>query len=94
MNLEGIPRIWLAVGFVGQLFFSCRFLIQWIASERRKLSVVPMAFWWFSIFGAVCLLAYAIYRRDPVFVLGQSAGMLVYVRNIVLRRRADRRGTP
>ena len=87
MSLETIPRVWLAVGLVGQLMFSCRFLIQWIASERRKASVVPNLFWWFSIGGGLCLLTYAIYRGDPVFILGQSAGILVYVRNIVLLRR-------
>lgn len=85
--IEPIPREWLAVGLVGQLMFSCRFLIQWIASERRKASVVPNLFWWFSIAGGLCLLSYAIYRGDPVFILGQSAGLLVYTRNIVLLRR-------
>ena len=87
MNLEQIPRVWLAVGFLGQLMFSCRFLIQWIASERRKASVVPNLFWWFSIAGGLCLLTYAIHIGDPVFILGQSAGILVYTRNIVLLRR-------
>ena len=80
-------KIWLAVGFLGQFAFSLRFLVQWIASERRKASVVPNLFWWFSIAGGLCLLSYAIYRQDPVFILGQSAGLFVYVRNIVLLRK-------
>jgi lipid-A-disaccharide synthase-like uncharacterized protein len=67
--------------------FSCRFLIQWITSERRKRSVVPILFWWFSLAGGLCLLSYAIHRRDPVFILGQSAGLVVYIRNLVLIRR-------
>ena len=87
MNLEQIPRAWLAVGFVGQFFFSCRFVVQWIVSERRRASVIPPVFWWLSVLGAICLLAYAVYRKDPVFILGQSVGMLVYARNIVLLQR-------
>ena len=86
MNLD-IPRGWLALGLTGQALFSARFLIQWVASERRKASVVPTAFWWFSIGGGLCLLAYAIFRADPVFILGQSAGLIVYFRNLVLLRR-------
>ena len=86
MNLD-MPRGWLALGLIGQALFSGRFLVQWIASERRKASVVPTAFWWFSIGGGVCLLTYAIYRGDPVFILGQSAGLIVYLRNLVLLRR-------
>ena len=86
MNLD-IPSGWLALGLVGQVLFSSRFLIQWIASERRKASVVPTAFWWFSIGGGACLLAYAIHRDDPVFILGQSGGLVVYFRNLVLLRR-------
>jgi lipid-A-disaccharide synthase-like uncharacterized protein len=75
------------IGFVGQALFSARFLVQWIASERRSESVIPVAFWVFSIFGGAFLLAYAIYRRDPVFILGQAAGMLVYARNLMLIRK-------
>lgn len=87
MNLDGIPLTWLAVGFFGQAMFSCRFLIQWIASERRGASVVPSLFWWFSLGGGVTLLSYAVYRGDPVFILGQLAGLAVYTRNLVLLRR-------
>ncbi len=74
--------IWLAVGFVGQALFSTRFIIQWIASERRKRSYIPTAFWLFSIAGGVTLLAYAIWREDPVFIVGQAGGLFVYSRNI------------
>jgi len=77
-------QVWLTIGLLGQAFFSARFLVQWIASERRKRSVVPLAFWYFSVGGGLTLLAYAIYRRDPVFILGQSAGLLVYARNLWL----------
>jgi lipid-A-disaccharide synthase-like uncharacterized protein len=81
-----IPTAWLAVGFAGQLLFSGRFFVQWIASERKKASVVPVAFWWLSLAGGATLLAYAIHRRDPVFVLGQAFGLLVYGRNLALVR--------
>ena len=74
-------QIWLAIGFLGQAF-SARFLIQWIASERRGKSVVPRAFWYFSIGGGMTLLLYALWRRDPVFILGQGAGLFVYARNL------------
>jgi lipid-A-disaccharide synthase-like uncharacterized protein len=75
-------QIWLGVGFLGQAFFSARFLIQWIASERLRRSVVPRAFWYFSIGGGLTLLLYALWRRDPVFILGQGAGLFVYARNL------------
>ena len=75
-------QIWLGVGFLGQAFFSARFLIQWIASERLRKSVVPRAFWYFSIGGGLTLLIYALWRRDPVFILGQGAGLFVYARNL------------
>ena len=81
MSLE---HIWLAVGFLGQAFFSMRFLVQWIASERRKESVIPIYFWYFSIGGGLTLLTYAILRVDPVFIVGQAAGLLVYGRNLYL----------
>tara|TARA_Y100001001_G_scaffold99435_1_gene97210 strand:- start:62 stop:394 length:333 start_codon:yes stop_codon:yes gene_type:complete len=77
---------WLAVGFLGQTLFSARFVVQWIASERAKRSVVPVAFWFLSLAGGVTLLVYAIHRRDPVFVLGQGAGLFIYLRNLMLLR--------
>ena len=75
-------HVWIGVGLLGQAMFSARMLLQWIASERRRRSVVPGAFWYFSIAGGIALLFYAIYRKDPVFILGQAAGLLVYARNI------------
>jgi lipid-A-disaccharide synthase-like uncharacterized protein len=74
--------IWLAVGFGAQMMFSARFLVQWIASERLRKSIIPDAFWYFSFIGGAMLLTYAIYRRDPVFIMGQTFGLVVYSRNI------------
>ncbi len=74
--------IWLIIGFVGQALFSARFIVQWIKSEREKKSVFPVAFWYFSIAGGVTLLAYAVYRQDPVFIVGQLSGLLIYFRNL------------
>jgi lipid-A-disaccharide synthase-like uncharacterized protein len=73
---------WIILGFVGQIFFTMRFVVQWIATETKKKSVVPTLFWYFSIAGSILLLSYAIYRKDPVFILGQSFGIIVYVRNL------------
>ena len=80
----GYELAWVAIGLGGQLMFMLRFVVQWIVSERARRSVIPVAFWWMSIAGAAILLAYAIHRRDPVFILGQSLGFLVYVRNLWL----------
>ena len=73
---------WVVLGFVAQAFFTMRFVVQWIASERARRSVVPVAFWFFSIGGGSLLLVYALYRRDPVFIAGQALGLLVYIRNL------------
>jgi len=81
-------QLWLGIGFLGQALFSARFLIQWIASERQRKSVVPRPFWYFSIGGGMTLLAYAIYRLDPVFIVGQAAGLVVYSRNLYFIRRS------
>ncbi|MBM3378477.1 MAG: hypothetical protein FJY39_01835 [Betaproteobacteria bacterium] len=86
MNLSS-QAFWIAVGFLGQALFSARFLIQWIASERARRSVVPVLFWYFSLAGGATLLAYAIWREDPVFIVGQGFGLLVYLRNLILLRR-------
>lgn len=86
----GVERIWLAVGFLGQAFFSARFIVQWVASERRKQSVVPVFFWYFSLGGGLTLFLYAVYRRDPVFILGQGAGLFVYLRNLYFIYRKPR----
>ncbi len=74
--------IWLSIGFLGQAMFSLRFLIQWLSSERERRSVIPNIFWWFSLSGGLTLLSYAIYRGDPVFILGQLTGIFIYARNI------------
>jgi lipid-A-disaccharide synthase-like uncharacterized protein len=79
---------WVGFGLAGQLLFTARFLVQWIASERARRSVVPVSFWYFSMGGGLMLLAYAIYRADPVFVLGQLMGVVVYARNLWLIHRA------
>ena len=75
-------HIWLGVGLAGQALFFGRFLVQWIASERKKQSVVPVGFWYFSLGGGLIMLAYAVYRRDPVFIIGQACGLIVYARNL------------
>ncbi|MCK9394864.1 MAG: lipid-A-disaccharide synthase N-terminal domain-containing protein [Methylobacter sp.] len=74
--------VWLVIGFLGQALFSARFIVQWLKSEREKKSVFPIAFWYFSIGGGVTLLAYAIYRQDPVFIVGQFTGLFIYLRNL------------
>jgi lipid-A-disaccharide synthase-like uncharacterized protein len=73
---------WVVLGFVAQAFFTMRFVVQWIASERARKSVIPVAFWFFSMGGGALLLVYALYRRDPVFIAGQALGLLVYTRNL------------
>jgi lipid-A-disaccharide synthase-like uncharacterized protein len=73
---------WVLLGFVAQGFFTMRFVVQWIASERARRSVIPVAFWFFSIGGGVLLLVYSLYRRDPVYIAGQALGLLVYIRNL------------
>ncbi len=79
---------WVIVGLIGQGIFGSRFLVQWLASERRKRSIIPVAFWYLSIAGSLVLLSYAIHRRDPVFIMGECGGVMIYVRNLVLLRRA------
>jgi lipid-A-disaccharide synthase-like uncharacterized protein len=73
---------WLIIGFLGQALFSMRFLVQWWASERKRRSVIPLAFWFFSVAGGITLLGYAIYRQDPVFIVGQAGGLIIYTRNL------------
>lgn len=75
---------WVLIGLVAQMLFTGRFLVQWIASERARQSVIPVAFWYLSLAGGLTLLAYAIHRGDPVFILGQSLGAIIYIRNIWL----------
>jgi lipid-A-disaccharide synthase-like uncharacterized protein len=90
--MQGI--IWLVVGFAGQALFTMRFIVQWWYSERQKRSVIPVAFWYFSLAGGMTLLGYAIYRQDPVFIIGQAGGLFVYSRNLyfIYRERRDQRG--
>lgn len=84
-------NIWISVGMFGQFLFSMRFIMQWIASEKQKKSVIPPIFWFFSISGGLVLLSYAIWRQDPVFILGQSFGVFVYARNLyfIYRKQED-----
>ena len=80
--------VWVAIGLSGQLLFTGRMLVQWFTSEKSKRSVVPVSFWWMSLIGATMLLIYFIWRRDIVGILGQSTGWIIYLRNLVLIRRA------
>ena len=73
---------WLIIGFLGQIFFSARFILQWIYSEINKKSIIPLGFWFFSILGGITLLIYAIHRKDPVFIMGQATGLFIYARNL------------
>lgn len=83
--------VWIIIGFIGQALFSMRFILQWIASERLKRSIIPKAFWYFSLAGGVTLLAYAIHKKDPVFIAGQGLGLVVYIRNLYLIRSGRQR---
>ena len=92
MSLD--PRswdFWVAFGLGGQMLFGSRFIVQWIASERKKVSHIPLVFWYLSLSGGIVTTVYAIHRRDPVFIIGQSAGLIVYIRNLMLiyRHRSD-----
>jgi lipid-A-disaccharide synthase-like uncharacterized protein len=89
-----IETIWLAIGFLGQGLFFGRWVIQWIASEKKAESQVPIAFWYMSLIGGLITLVYAIYRKDPVFIAGQSIGSLVYIRNLMLIARASQPASP
>ena len=83
MNVETSGQlVWVMVGFLGQALFSARFIIQWFVSEKAKESIVPIAFWYFSILGGMTLLTYAIWRRDPVIICGQAGGLMIYARNL------------
>jgi lipid-A-disaccharide synthase-like uncharacterized protein len=89
---ERPDAIWIIIGFCGQFLFMMRFVVQWIATEKAKKSVIPDLFWFFSIGGGAVLLVYALYRMDPVFIFGQALGLLIYFRNLhfVLRDRRNR----
>ena len=77
-----MDKIWIAIGFLAQGIFASRFLVQWIVSERAKKSIVPTAFWILSLIGGVLLFSYAVWRRDPVFIMGQGSGIFIYSRNL------------
>ena len=87
MSIGGSQRrrtelIWIGIGLIAQLLFSMRFLVQWVATEKARASIIPETFWYFSFFGGLLLLAYACYRLDPVFILGQATGLVIYSRNL------------
>jgi lipid-A-disaccharide synthase-like uncharacterized protein len=84
MSWITLDHVWLLVGLLGQGLFFSRFLIQWWESEREVRSVIPVAFWYFSVGGGLVLLAYSIYKADPVFIVGQGVGLVVYSRNLYL----------
>ena len=90
--LAALSTVWVAVGFLGQAMFSLRFVVQWLSSERLGRSHIPVAFWYFSMAGGVILLIYAIHRHDPVFTVGQGAGLFIYARNLHLILRERRAG--
>lgn len=85
--------IWVTIGFIGQGMFFMRFFVQWIASEKEQKSVIPHSFWYFSIAGSLILLIYAIWRQDPVIILGQTTGFIIYFRNLYLINRTKKSGT-
>ena len=93
-ELGATDWMWLGIGFLGQGLFSARFLVQWLCSERQRRSVIPVVFWYFSLAGGLTLLAYAIHKRDPVFMLGQAGGIFVYLRNIYFIHSASRSAAP
>jgi lipid-A-disaccharide synthase-like uncharacterized protein len=83
-------KLWLAFGFIAQGCFFMRFLVQWMESERRKESVIPISFWYWSLLGAGGTMIYAVHRRDPVFVLGQTTGFVIYIRNLIMIGRKEK----
>ena len=90
LNLSTEEKVMLTVGFAGQALFAMRFIIQWLKSEINKRSVIPIAFWYFSIAGGSTLFVYALWRQDPVFILGQATGLFIYSRNLWLIHREKR----
>ena len=83
-NLSNTEILFLIIGFVGQGLFASRFIFQWIYSEKKGESHIPLIFWYLSIFGGLGLLTYAIFRKDPVIIVGQVFGIFIYVRNLIL----------
>ena len=91
-STPNVEKMWLALGFVAQLLFAMRFIVQWLASERAGASVVPVAFWYFSLAGGLIVLAYGIQKWEPVIILGQLPGTIIYTRNLMLIYKARREG--
>ena len=91
MNLTLSDVVVLAIGFSGQAMFFMRFFVQWLYSEKHRRSLIPTAFWYFSLAGSLLLLTYAIIKQDPVFIVGQSTGFIIYTRNLVLIRREQQK---
>jgi lipid-A-disaccharide synthase-like uncharacterized protein len=93
-----VNLVWIAIGLTGQLLFSGRMFLQWLVSERKRQSVITESFWWFSLLGAVALFSYSVWRQDPVYILGQASGIVIYARNLRLiykhKRRAARAAVP
>ena len=87
-----MEKIFMILGFTGQAMFSGRFLVQWIASEKKRKSVLPHAFWTLSILGSLLLLIYATYRKDPVIMMGQAFGLIVYIRNFIIIKKSKKVG--
>ena len=90
-NLSNIEILFLFIGFLGQGLFASRFVFQWIYSEKKGESYIPTIFWYLSIFGGIGLLTYAIFRKDPVIIVGQSFGIFIYLRNLILIYKKNRR---
>ena len=84
LNLTLYELIFLIIGFLGQGLFASRFIVQWIYSEKHGESKIPITFWYLSIFGGIGLLVYAIFRKDPVIIVGQTFGIFIYLRNLIL----------
>ncbi len=90
MDLSTTEVFILVIGFTGQTMFFMRFFVQWLYSEKHKQSLIPTAFWYFSLAGSSLLLTYAILKKDPVFIVGQSTGFIIYIRNLMLIRRENK----
>ena len=88
---DGAGRIWLVVGLFGQVLFFSRWIVQWLASERKKESTMPVLFWYFSLIGSMLVLAYGVRNREPILVLGQGTGTFIYVRNLMLLSKMKKR---
>ncbi len=89
-SLTAYELFFLFVGFFGQALFASRFIIQWIYSEKKGESHIPVVFWYLSIFGGFGLLIYAIFRKDPVIIVGQTFGVFIYLRNLILIYKKDK----